>query len=120
MWPAVTDPGIDAVFVCLLDELHATVVQALAPLGLHILCEKPLATRLNDLLGVYATLMRSWETLQCQSVFAVGLVLRYSLPQMLLRRLVREERVIGDVVSTEHTKAVGWKHFEHCYVRYVA
>ncbi|GIJ91259.1 hypothetical protein Asppvi_010224 [Aspergillus pseudoviridinutans] len=113
----VTDPGIDAVFVCLLDELHATVVQALAPLGLHIMCEKPLATRLDDIIGIYTTLLRSWETLQCQALFAVGLVLRYSLPQVLLRKLLREDRVIGDVVSVEHTEAVGWKHFEHCYVR---
>lgn len=29
----VTDPGIDAVSVCLLDDLHAIVVQAVAPLG---------------------------------------------------------------------------------------
>ncbi|KAK1150023.1 hypothetical protein N8T08_003581 [Aspergillus melleus] len=115
----VMDPGIDAVFVCLLDELHATVVQAVAPLGLHILCEKPLATRLSDLLGIYGTLLKSWETLQTEAIFAVGLVLRHSLPQVMLRKLVREDRAVGHVISVEHTEAVGWKHFEHCYVRYV-
>ncbi|PLB45706.1 NAD(P)-binding protein [Aspergillus steynii IBT 23096] len=113
----VTDPGIDAVFVCLLDELHATVVQAVAPLGLHILCEKPLATRLTDLLCIYGTLLKSWETLQTEAIFAAGLVLRHSLPQVMLRKLVREDRAVGDVISVEHTEAVGWKHFEHCYVR---
>lgn len=113
-----SDPGIDGVFICLIDELHATVVQALAPLGLHIMCEKPLATRLTDLLSIYGTLLSSWETLQCRALFSVGLVLRYSLPQVMLRKIVREDRTIGDVISVEHTEAVGWKHFEHCYVRY--
>ncbi len=45
-------PGIDAVFVCVLDEMHHDVVMALAGLGgLHIMCEKPLATRPERLCG---------------------------------------------------------------------
>ncbi|XRM46718.1 hypothetical protein ABZX51_009747 [Aspergillus tubingensis] len=35
----------------------------------------------------------------------------------MLRKLVREDRAVDDVISVEHTEAVGWKHFEHCYVR---
>lgn len=114
-----SDPGIDAAFVCVLDELHAAVVKALAPLGIHIMCEKPIATRLEDVLGIYAALAQSWQTLRHQTVFAAGYVLRYSPANMLLRRLVREERVVGDVVSVEHTDTIGWWHFAHSYVRYV-
>ena len=44
--------GIDGVFVCVLDEYHAEVVTALAPLDLHIMCEKPLATSLSDCLSI--------------------------------------------------------------------
>ncbi|KAL6711137.1 hypothetical protein ACN47E_005668 [Coniothyrium glycines] len=36
---------------------------------------------------------------------------------MLLRHLVREENVIGDVLSIEHVEPVGWWHFSHSYVR---
>ena len=115
----VADPGIDAVFVCVLDELHAAVVKGLAPLGLHIMCEKPLATQLEDLLGMYAALAQSWDALQRKTVFMTGYVLRYSYFFMLLRRLLWEERVIGDVISVEHTEPVGWWHFGHAYVRYV-
>lgn len=57
--------------------------------------------------------------LQTEAIFAVGLVLRHSRPQVMLRKLVREDRAVGDVISVEHTEAVAWKHFEHCYVRYV-
>ena len=52
-------PAIDTVFVCVLDEMHLEVVTALAPLGLHIMCEKPLATTLDDCLSIYATLLAS-------------------------------------------------------------
>jgi predicted dehydrogenase len=114
------DPGVDAAFVCVLDELHAPVVKSLAPLGLHIMCEKPLATRLDDIIGMYGTILKSWSELQCQSVFAAGYVLRYSPANLLLRRLARDERVIGDVISIEHTDTVGWWHFAHSYVRQVS
>ena len=39
---------------------------------------------------------------------------------MLLRQLVREKEVIGDVLSIEHVEPVGWWHFSHSYVRYVS
>ena len=40
--------GVDAVGVCLPHHLHAPVCIELANLGVHILCEKPLATSLKD------------------------------------------------------------------------
>lgn len=40
--------GVDAVGVCLPHHLHASVCIELANLGIHILCEKPLATSLKD------------------------------------------------------------------------
>jgi predicted dehydrogenase len=36
---------------------------------------------------------------------------------MLLRDLVRQQKVIGDILSLEHTEPVGWWHFSHSYVR---
>lgn len=111
--------GVDAVFVCVLDELHVHVVKALAPLGLHIMCEKPLATSLHDCIDIQQTLKREWEVLGRQTIFGVGHVLRYSPHNMLLRKLVREDKVIGDVVSVEHTEPIGWWHMAHSFVRQV-
>jgi hypothetical protein len=39
-----THPRIDGVFICVLDHQHVEVASALGPLGLHIMCEKPLGT----------------------------------------------------------------------------
>ncbi|KAK8013927.1 oxidoreductase YjmC [Apiospora arundinis] len=105
--------GVDAVFVCVLDEMHHDVVVGLAPLGLHIMCEKPLATTLADCVSMYRALAPHQKT----KVFSVGHVLRYSPHNMMLRQLLLEDRVIGDILSVVHTEPVGWWHFSHSYVR---
>ena len=35
-------PKIDGAFICVLDHQHVEVASVLGPLGLHIMCEKPL------------------------------------------------------------------------------
>ena len=108
--------GVDGVFVCVLDEMHAEIITALAPLHLHIMSEKPLATTLQDCLKIYHSL-KPPEGKPGQAIFSIGHVLRYSPHNMLLRRLLLEEEVIGDVLSIEHTEPVGYWHFSHSYVR---
>ncbi len=111
-------PGIDAVFVCVLDEMHREVVVALASLGgLHIMCEKPLATTLQDCIEMYNALQSNQAPSGQQAVFSIGHVLRYSPHNTLLRKLVVQDRVIGDTLSVVHTEPVGWWHFAHSYVR---
>ena len=108
-------PGVDGVFICTMDETHKEIIQALAPLGLHIMCEKPLATSLNDCLEIYRTLEPSPGS--PSRIFSVGHVLRYSPFNLHLRKVLLEEEAIGDVISMEHTEPVGWWHFAHSYVR---
>lgn len=108
--------AIDGIFICVLDEQHAEVITALAPLELHILSEKPLATTLQDCLNIYRSIQPTTSTNQ-KAVFGIGHVLRYSPHNMLLRKLVLEDKVIGDVLSIEHTEPVGYWHFSHSYVR---
>lgn len=105
--------GVDAAFVCVLDEMHHDVVLGLAPLGLHIMCEKPLATSLADCVSMY----KAMASHQKDRVFSIGHVLRYSPHNMMLRKLLLEDKVIGDIVSIAHTEPVGWWHFSHSYVR---
>ncbi|KAF2724599.1 NAD binding Rossmann fold oxidoreductase-like protein [Polychaeton citri CBS 116435] len=104
--------GVDGAFVCVLDEQHVEAITSLAPLGLHILGEKPLATSLEGCLRIQKAIESGPP-----SIFAIGHVLRYSPHNMLLRNLVLEKKVIGDILSIEHTEPVGWWHFSHSYVR---
>ncbi len=108
--------GVDGVFVCVLDEMHAEIITTLAPLHLHIMSEKPLATTLLDCLKIYRSL-KPLGGEPNRAIFSIGHVLRYSPHNMLLRQLLLEDEVIGDVLSIEHTEPVGYWHFSHSYVR---
>ncbi|PLB52820.1 NAD binding Rossmann fold oxidoreductase [Aspergillus steynii IBT 23096] len=110
---AAQPPGVDGVFICTLDETHIEILQAIAPLQLHVLCEKPLALSLDDCLTAY----RVFGGLAPSTIFSIGHVLRYSPHNILLRKLLLVDRVIGDIVSLEHCEPVGWWHFAHSYVR---
>ncbi|RFU25796.1 hypothetical protein B7463_g10541, partial [Scytalidium lignicola] len=106
--------GVDGVFVCTLDNQHKEIIIALAPLKLHIMSEKPLATTLDDCISIYASLLHAKGD---PSLFTIGHVLRYSPFNTTLRKLVVDDRAIGEVMSMEHTEPVGWEHFSHSYVR---
>jgi len=108
---------VNTVFVCVMDHLHLPVVKALGPLGLHIMCEKPLATTLGDCLEMYAAVRAGWASTGKKRIFGIGHVLRYAPHNVLLRKLVREEKIVGEVMSVEHTEPVGWWHYTHSYVR---
>ena len=108
--------GVDGVFVCVLDEMHAEIIISLAPLHLHIMSEKPLATTLQDCLKIYRSLKPPVNEPD-QAIFSIGHVLRYSPHNILLRQLLLEDEVIGDILSIEHTEPVGYWHFSHSYVR---
>ncbi|KAI9759808.1 MAG: hypothetical protein M4579_002107 [Chaenotheca gracillima] len=112
-------PGVDGVFVCVLDEMHAEIITTLAMFeGLHVMCEKPLATRLGDCLDIYKALRPEGKGERgAKALFSIGHVLRYSPHNMMLRKLLLEEEVVGEVISVEHTEPVGWWHFSHSYVR---
>ena len=110
---------VDAVFVCVLDEMHEEVVCGIAGLGVHISCEKPMSTRLDSCMKMYRALKVADGMDKIQTkIFGICHVLRYSPHNMLLRHLVLEKDVIGDVLSIEHVEPVGWWHFSHSYVRY--
>ena len=120
----VPGPGIDAVFVCVLDEMHEEVVCGIAHLGVHVCCEKPLSTRLESCIRMYKALNDAKKSNGAggkkDPIFGICHVLRYSPHNMLLRHLVREKEVIGDILSIEHCEPVGWWHFSHSYVRCVS
>ena len=109
--------GVDGVFICTLDDQHIDILHAIAPFkDLHILCEKPLALSLTDCLSVYRSLSPSASSGR-NTIFSIGHVLRYSPHNILLRKLLLFDKVIGDTVSLEHCEPVGWWHFSHSYVR---
>jgi predicted dehydrogenase len=112
------EDGVEVAYVCVMDSMHLPVVRALARLGgVHVMCEKPLAPTLGECLDVYRDVREGWRRAGRETVFGIGHVLRYAPHNVLLRKLVREERVVGDIMSVDHTEPIGWWHFAHSYVR---
>ena len=125
--------AISGVFICTLDETHAEIIRCMAPFNLHIMCEKPLALSLADCLSIKQALQpgdgppvmstahlngyHARKSSNFPKIFSIGHVLRYSPHNELLRKLLLHDRVIGEVVSIEHTEPIGWWHFSHSYVR---
>eukprot|EP00386_Alphamonas_edax_P012953 GDKI01040175.1.p1 GENE.GDKI01040175.1~~GDKI01040175.1.p1 ORF type:complete len:658 (+),score=204.48 GDKI01040175.1:121-2094(+) len=124
---AATDLGIDAVIICLLDDMHADSLTKFAALGnvtaegekevkgVHILVEKPLATSLEDCRRCISAVVHP-KRVEQKLVFGIGHVLRYTPYNVCLKKLL-DERTIGDVISMQHTEPVGNWHFAHSFVR---
>lgn len=111
------EPGVDAVVICILEEQHEEAILALAPLRLHVLSEKPLAPTLDACLNIYSSLQPDDPSSGLGTIFGICHVMRYSPHNVELHDLVVNKKIIGDVLSLEHTEPVGWWHFSHSYVR---
>ncbi|RPB01961.1 NAD(P)-binding protein [Choiromyces venosus 120613-1] len=105
---------VDGVCVCTLDETHEEIVLAIRPLNLHILCEKPLSTTLESCVRIAGAVS---DPELPPVVLAIAHVLRYSPHNILMKKLVCEDKLLGEVVNVNHTEPVGWYHFAHSYVR---
>jgi 1,5-anhydro-D-fructose reductase (1,5-anhydro-D-mannitol-forming) len=88
----LADPDVDAVYVSTTNDLHAEQTIAAARAGKHVLCEKPLATKLAD-----AAHMRD-ACAEAGVVLAVNHHLRGAATIRAMRDLV-ERGAIGDVVA---------------------
>lgn len=100
----------DAVLITTQDADHADPCVALAGLGYHIMCEKPMATTEADAERMAAAVDEAGV------LFAVFHSLRYSGYTRALRDILADGR-IGQIISVQHLEPVGWWHFAHSYVR---
>ncbi|KAF9247167.1 hypothetical protein BU15DRAFT_38818 [Melanogaster broomeanus] len=100
----------DAVIVAVQDHMHKEVVLAFAKQGYHILCEKPMATSLSDLLEMEKAVK------EAEIIFGMGHVLRYSPYSKAITELVRSGE-LGELINAVHVEPVGYFHFAHSYVR---
>ncbi|KAF8842223.1 NAD(P)-binding protein [Paxillus ammoniavirescens] len=100
----------DAVVVAVQDNMHKEVVLAFAKQGYHILCEKPMATRLSDILEMEQAVK------EAGIIFGMGHVLRYSPYSKAIMEVVRS-RELGELINAVHVEPVGYFHFAHSYVR---
>ncbi|KAJ7179269.1 hypothetical protein C8R46DRAFT_1073188 [Mycena filopes] len=100
----------DAVVVAVQDQYHKDVVLAFASQGYHILCEKPMATSLEDIIEIEDAVNRAG------TIFGMGHVMRYSPYSREITEYVRSG-ALGKLVNVVQVEPVGYFHFAHSYVR---
>jgi predicted dehydrogenase len=90
---ALADPDVDAVSICLPHALHAPAALAAARAGKHILCEKPLATTVEDATRMIDAAERAGVTLY------VAENVPYQPISKTLRRIVASGEHIGELTA---------------------
>lgn len=92
----------DALLITVLDDLHAELVSAFAPLGYHILCEKPMATSVQDCVKMVKEVELSGA-----GIFGIGHVLRYSPYNRAVKEVI-DSGVLGEIVNIQVSNKTGW------------
>jgi predicted dehydrogenase len=92
----LADPQIDAVSVCTANASHAEISIAALKAGKHVLCEKPMATTLEDCEAMVQTARETGKYLM------IGQNQRLAKAHIKARRLV-EDGAIGEIISFRTT-----------------
>ncbi len=99
VWPTYEDllaQRLHGVIVCSENARHRPLVELAARAGIHVLCEKPLATTLADARAILAACT------QAGVILTVALPMRFSAPLLEAQRALEEGR-LGEVVCCATT-----------------
>ena len=92
----LADPEIDAVSVCVANHVHAEITIAALKAGKHVLCEKPMATKLKDCLMMVDTAEQMSKKLM------IGQNQRFAKAHAEAKKLI-ERGDIGSVLTFKTT-----------------
>ncbi|KAF8631262.1 hypothetical protein AX15_002589 [Amanita polypyramis BW_CC] len=100
----------DAVIIAVQDRMHLEVTVAFAKQGYHILCEKPMATSLEECIKMEQAINEAGV------IFGMGHVLRYSPYFKAIDKIISSGE-LGELINVVHVEPIGYYHFAHSYVR---
>lgn len=92
----LADPAIDAVSVCTANNVHADITIAALRAGKHVLCEKPMATTLEECEAMVSAAKETGKILM------IGHNQRLTKAHARAKRLL-DEGIIGDVITFRTT-----------------
>jgi len=101
----------DVVIISTQDALHYHETITLMEKGYDIILEKPVSTKLEELLD-----LRRRAAAHPDQLIAVCHVLRHSNFFRRIREIIASG-VLGNVVTIQHNENIGYYHFAHSYVR---
>ncbi len=104
------DKFCDGILITTSDDLHYEPVKLALDKGYHVLLEKPMSNRLEEVLAIGdAAQNAKGEILVCH-------VLRYT-PFYSTIKAILDSGEIGELLSIQHNENIGYYHFAHSFVR---
>ena len=100
----------DFAIIATMDQMHLEPALKALELGYDLLLEKPAAPTPEECSMIYR------KAKECGRKIIVCHVLRYT-PHFLKIKSVIEEGLLGDIISIDHSEAVGYVHQSHSFVR---
>ena len=97
------DPQLEAVIITTPDFTHREMLEKILEAGKHVLCEKPMATTIEDALEMTKRAMASTQVVQ------IGFMLRYA-PFFVKLKEVVDSGVVGPLVQVSASEVVEYYH----------
>ncbi|MEG1312243.1 MAG: Gfo/Idh/MocA family oxidoreductase [Romboutsia sp.] len=107
----VKDRLSDAIIIANNDESHYEPTKLALEKGYHVLLEKPMSNKLEDIVKL-GELSKQYP----EQIFMICHVLRYTPFFAELKRIV-ESKELGNLVSIQHNENIGYWHFAHSFTR---
>lgn len=106
-----TDKLADAIIIANSDEYHYGPAKIALKKGYHVLLEKPMSNKLEDVIKLGELAQK-----HSNQVFMICHVLRYTPFFSELKKIV-DSKELGELVSIQHNENIGYWHFAHSYTR---
>ncbi len=101
----------DVAIVSTQDRLHKNEVLKLLDKGYDIILEKPISTKLDEVMAIY-----EYAKQYPEQIVVVCHVLRYTPFFNTIKKII-DSKELGNVVTIAHNENIGYYHFAHSYVR---
>ena len=99
----INDPEVEALVITTPDSTHRGILDKALDAGKHVLCEKPMATTIEDALHMTRRALSSPQVVQ------IGFMLRYA-PFVIKLKEVVDSGVIGPLVQISGVEVVEYYH----------
>ena len=101
----------DAIIIANNDESHYEPTKIALEKGYHVLLEKPMSNKLEDIVKL-GELSKEYPN----QIFMICHVLRYTPFFAELKKIV-DSKELGDLLSIQHNENIGYWHFAHSFTR---
>ncbi len=100
----INDPEIDVVSVCTPNNMHAPIAIAALEAGKHVICEKPIASTLEDAKAMADAAEKAAE----KGIISMNAYQYRRVPALSLAKKFIDEGSIGDILNIRCTYLQSW------------